>query len=62
MTAPARTVPLERLIDGLARKELELKLAGDYGTVAGIRYSIVFALRLANEGEPPIDPSDEVTP
>lgn len=56
--APARMVPVLRLVDDLAREELKLKLAGDFSTAAGIRFSIMRALRLADSGEPSIDPSE----
>lgn len=58
MTNPARMVPVVRLVDVLARKELELKIAGDFATAAGLRLSIVTALRLADEGDASIDPSE----
>jgi hypothetical protein len=53
-----RMVPVLDLVNELGRKELELKLAGDYATAAGIRYSVVLALRLADAGEPSLDPSE----
>jgi len=55
----SRMVPVLRLVDVLARKELELKIAGDFSTAAGIRLSIVTALRIADEGEPSIEPTTE---
>lgn len=59
MTAPARMVPLDRLLDDLCRQELKLKLAGAYAHADGIRDAIVRILRLADEGEPSIDQGDD---
>lgn len=59
MTAPARMIPVLRLVDVLARKELELKIAGDFATAAGLRLSIVTALRLADEGDTSIDQGED---
>ena len=59
MTDTARMVPVQRLIDDLARHELALKLAGAYAHAEGLRDAIVRILRIADEGEPPIDPTGE---
>lgn len=56
MTTPARMVPVVRLVDDLARQELNLKLAGAYAEAAGIRDAIVRILRIADEGEASLDP------
>lgn len=34
---PARVVPVNRLLDDLARQELRLKLAGAFAEAAGVR-------------------------
>jgi hypothetical protein len=58
--APARMVPVKRLVDDLGRQELRLKLAGAYAEAAGIRDAIVRILRLADEGEPSLEPSEPI--
>jgi len=59
MSTPTRMIPVLRLVDVLARKELELKIAGDFATAAGLRLSIVTALRLADEGDTSIDQGED---
>ena len=59
MNSPARMIPVLRLVDALARKEMDLKIAGDFATAAGLRLSIVTALRLADEGDTSIDQPGE---
>lgn len=60
MTAQTcRMVPVVRLLDDLGRQELKLKLAGAYAEAAGIRDAIVRILRIADEGEPSIEPREE---
>ena len=53
-----RMVPVDRLVDDLARHELRLKLAGAFAEAAGIRDAVVRILRIADAGEVPIEPSD----
>lgn len=55
-TQTSRMVPVVRLLDDLGRQELKLKLAGAYAEAAGIRDAIVRILRIADEGEPSIEP------
>jgi len=57
-----RLIPVERLLDDLSRQELRLKLSGAFAEAAGMRDAIVRLLRLADQGEPSIDPSDPPTP
>ena len=59
MNAPARMVPVQRLVDDLARQELRLKIAGAFAEAAGIRDAIVRILRIADEGATSIDQPDE---
>jgi hypothetical protein len=53
-----RMVPLESLLREFGREELRLKQAGDYAAAGWVRSAIVRILRLADEGEASIDPSD----
>lgn len=57
--ATCRMVPVARLLDDLGRQELKLKLAGAYAEAAGIRDAIVRILRIADAGEPSIEPKGE---
>jgi hypothetical protein len=59
MNNTVRMVPVSRLIDELGRQELKLKIAGAFAEAAGIRDAIVRILRVADEGEPPIDPTGD---
>lgn len=54
-----RMVPVARLLDDLGRHELKLKLAGAFAEAAGIRDAIVRILRIANEGEPSLEPKGD---
>lgn len=51
-------VPLDAILLRLGREERRLKNAGAYAEAAGVRDAVVLILRLADEGEPPIDPSE----
>ncbi len=53
-----RMVPVEAVIRDLGREELRLKQAGAYAEAAGIRDAVVRILRIADAGEPSIDPSE----
>lgn len=57
--APARMVPVARLVDDLCREELRLKLAGDYAHAEGVRYAIVRILRIADAGDSSIDSTED---
>lgn len=53
------TLGLPAILDRLGREEQRLKQAGAFAEAAGVRDAIVLILRLADQGEQPIDPSEE---
>ncbi len=59
MNSPARMVPLDTILASLSREELEQKRRGAYAHAEGLRDAIVRILRIADVGEPPIDPTGE---
>jgi hypothetical protein len=56
-----RMVPLDSVLADLCRQEQKLKLAGAYAEAAGIRDAVVRILRIADAGEPSIDPPGDGT-
>jgi hypothetical protein len=54
-----RTVPLESLLREFSREELRLKQAGDPQHAGWVRSAIVRILRIADEGQPSIEPSED---
>jgi hypothetical protein len=53
-----RMVPLEPVLADLCRQEQKLKLAGAYAEASGIRDAVTRILRIADAGEPSIEPSE----
>jgi hypothetical protein len=53
-----RMVPLDPLLIEFGREELRLKQNGDYQHAGWIRSAIVRILRIADQGESSIDPSE----
>lgn len=53
-----RMVPLETLLLEFGREEQRLKLAGDFQHSGWVRSAIVRILRIADAGEPSLDPSE----
>lgn len=52
-------IRLDAIIARLGREEQRLKKAGAYAEAAGVRDALVLILRLADEGEPPLEGGDE---
>jgi hypothetical protein len=52
-------LPVATIMDRLAREERKLKNSGAYANAEGIRYALVAILRMADEDEPPIEPSGD---
>jgi hypothetical protein len=53
-----RMVPLESLLREFGHEELRLKQAGDFQHSGWVRSAIVRILRIADEGETSLDPSE----
>ncbi len=57
MSNTSRMVPLDALIREFDREELALKRLGDYQHAEWLRDVIKRIIRIANQGEPSIDPT-----
>ncbi len=57
-TKPASVVSVKRVLDDLGRQVRRLKDAGAYEQAAGMQDAVIRILRLADAGEPSIDPSE----
>jgi hypothetical protein len=52
-------IPLKDALDRLCREEQGLKKAGGFAEAAGVRLSVTILLRLADEGDESIEPSED---
>lgn len=58
----SRTVPLDRVLDDIGHWAQRLKQAGDIRSADLLKEVTTRIIRMADETEPPIDPSEEGPP